>query len=179
MSRLVVQDGRDDLWSGIPFPSKPSPVTPNGDAVGALVKRTAHALVVTVRYADIEPKANPGWGVEFEVDIPGDELERQVAWSEYRYADTHRWNREANFTTTSSEDSLPGCPGSALRAEPDFVAETVTLRVPSRCFKNAPWVVVKGLSAVSFASRARGRAVDYVGTDRSKPTSTPHLIEPS
>jgi hypothetical protein len=104
----MLQDDRDDLWSGIPFPNNSTPVTPNGDAVGALVKRTAHALLVTVRYADIEPRANPGWGIEFEVDTPGDQLDRQVAWSEYQYGDTHRWNREADFTTTSSEDSLLG-----------------------------------------------------------------------
>src|SRR4249920_1771316 len=65
VGRLVLRDGRDDLWSGIPFPNKPTTVTPNGDAVGALVKRTAHALLVTVRYADIKPRANPGWGIEF------------------------------------------------------------------------------------------------------------------
>lgn len=113
------------------------------------------------------------------MDIPGDELDRQVTWSEYQYADTHQWEREADFTTSSSEDSLPGCTGRVLRAEPDFAAETVTVRVPGRCFKNAPWVVVKGLSAVSFASRARGRAVDYLGINGPTPTPTPRLIEPS
>jgi hypothetical protein len=44
-------------------------VVANGDAVGAVVRRTPDALVVTVRYADIERRASPDWGIEFELDI--------------------------------------------------------------------------------------------------------------
>jgi hypothetical protein len=168
-----MHDGRHDLW--IEFADDRVPVNPNGDAVGAVVRRTPEELVVTVRYADIERHANKTWGVEIDLDIPGDNLGREVDWSEYRYSDTHRWDREASYVKYSSEDPVTEtCRG--LRGEPDFRAETVTVWIPGRCYSNAPWVVVSGLSAQSSSSSQA--AVDYVGTDGPKPAPTPRLVVP-
>jgi hypothetical protein len=58
-SRVTMHDGRDDLW--IEYADDRVPVNPNGDAVGAVVRRTQQDLVVTVRYADIERHANRTW----------------------------------------------------------------------------------------------------------------------
>ena len=174
VSHVTLRDARDDLW--IMFAHDPAPTTPNGDAVGAVLTRTAHELVVTVRYTDIEPRANHDWGVELALDIPNDQLERQVAWSEYQFADTRGWDREADYTRASSEDSL-GQRCSGLRGEPDFKAETVTLHVPDRCFRSAPWVVVEGLSATT-RSRGSQHAADFVGTDGAHAGRTPRLVEP-
>jgi hypothetical protein len=174
LSRVAVHDGRNDLW--VDFAGTRAPLLPDGDAVGAVVRRTSDALVVTVRYVDIEPRANTEWGVDFRIDIPGDRLHRQVSWSESQYADTHRWNREADYVEYDSEDPLgERCDG--LHGKPDFTAETVTVRVPDRCFSRAPQVVVSGLSARS-RSRGGDHLVDYVGTDGSEPPQTPRLGTP-
>lgn len=174
MSRAAVQDGRNDLW--VDFAEARAPVLPNGDAVGAVVRRTSDALVVTVRYVDIEPHANTEWGVDLQLDIPSDHLHRQVSWGESQYADTHRWNREADYVKYDSEDPLgERCDG--LQGRPHFAAETVTVRVPDRCFNMAPWVVVSGVSARSRSSSG-DQVVDYVGTDGSEPQQTPRLVAP-
>jgi hypothetical protein len=173
-----LEDGRNDLWS---MPAKdpssaPAPEIPNGDAVGGEVRRTAHALVVTVRYDDIEPRANRGWGVEFQIDIPDDERYRGVTWNQYRFSDTHQWSREVDYVVATSEDG-GSQPCAGLRATTDFSAETVTVRLPEHCFKKAPWVVVEGLGALSHT--AEGTIVDYVGTPHSQPVQTPRLVRRS
>lgn len=66
VSTVTMHDGRHDLW--IEFADDRVPVNPNGDAVGAVVRRTPEELVVTVRYADIERHANKTWGVEIDLD---------------------------------------------------------------------------------------------------------------
>lgn len=174
VSRVVVHDVRRDLW--VDFTETRAPALPNGDAVGAVARRTPDALMLTVRYVDIEPRANAEWGVEFQMDIPGDHLHRQVSWGESQYSDTHRWNREADYIKYTSEDPLgERCDG--LEGKPDFTAETVTVRVPDHCFSKAPWVVVSGLSAQS-RSRNGDHVVDYVGTDGSEPRRTARLVAP-
>lgn len=104
--------------------------------VGARIRRTANALKVTMRYDDIEPRANREWSVSLVLDI-GDGHERHVAWSEYRYADSGEWNRSVSMSRTSPEAAFGvRCPW--LRGVPDFEAETVTIRVPDKCFKGCP-----------------------------------------
>jgi hypothetical protein len=171
---MRVQDGRDDVWTmyASELTPEPAPLNPNGDAVGGEVRRTADALVVTVRYDDIEPRANRNWGVQFQIDIPEDDLSRQVTWEEYRYFGTHRWNREVDYVMATSEDG-GSQHGTGMRATPDFAAETVTIRFPEHCFKKAPWVGVDGLSALSHTTD--GTCVDYVGTRLSQPVELPPL----
>jgi hypothetical protein len=171
VSSVSLQDGRGDLWDVY---GERGSVTSNSDATGAVVRRTADAVVVTVRYAAIERRANPDWGVEFELDT-GNGLHHTVAWGEYRFADTHRWAREVDYDLLSSEDEIGGnCPG--LRGAPDFATDTVTVRVPVRCFKNAPWVVVKDLSATSTTHTSH--YFDHLGSSGPDSEPTPRLVDP-
>jgi hypothetical protein len=65
VSSVSLKDGPDDLWSydlAAIDDAHRSPVVVNGDALGAEVRRTATALVVKVRYADIERRAAPTGG---------------------------------------------------------------------------------------------------------------------
>jgi hypothetical protein len=173
--RVHLEDGRDDLWT---MPAKDptserAPEIPNGDALGGDVRRTKDALLVTVRYANIEPRANRDWGVELQIDIPEDDRYRVLTWNQYRFSDTHQWSHEVDYVVATSEDGgSKHCAG--LRATPDFTAETVTIRLPETCFKKASWVVVDGLSALSHT--ADGANLDYVGTPDSQPVQTPRLI---
>jgi hypothetical protein len=179
-STVTLKDPRDDLWSsGLPATQDAhrSREVANGDALGAVVRRTPDALVVTVRYADIERRASPDWGIDLEFDI-GDYSTREVTWSEYRFSDTHRWDRDLDMVRYDSEDSLSAvC--RRLRARPDFSAETLTVRVPDGCFRHARQVVLHGLVA---HARPPGRgtrpAYDHLGTPGHESVDTPVLVLP-
>jgi hypothetical protein len=180
VSSVTVKDPRDDLWSGDPRATRDahrSQEVANGDALGAVVRRTSDALVVTVRYVDIERHASPDWGIEFEFDI-GDYSTREVTWSEYRFSDTHRWDRDLDMVRYDSEDSLSASCGR-LRARPDFSAETLTIRVPDGCFRHARLLMVHGLVA---HARPPGRhtklAYDHLGTSGRESVDTPVLVPP-
>jgi hypothetical protein len=178
VSSVSLKDGPDDLWSydlAAIDDAHRSPVVVNGDALGAEVRRTATALVVKVRYADIERRASPDWGIEFEFDI-GDHSTRGVTWSEYRFSDTHQWDRDLDMTRYDSEDSLSAlC--RRLSATPDFSADILAIRVPDGCFRHAPRVVVHDLVA---HARPPGRhtevAYDHLGTPGHGPVRTPPLV---
>jgi hypothetical protein len=175
VSRLRLDDGQHDLWT-MPakgLTSQRASEIAAGDAVGGEIRRTGDALVVTVRFDEIEPHANRDWGVEFQIHIPGDDRYRAVTWDEYRFSGTRQWSREVDYVVATTEDGgSQHCSG--LRATPDFARETVTVRLPQHCFRNAPWVVVDGLGAVSHT--ADGMNVDYVGTPLSQPVQTPRLV---
>lgn len=177
-SSRTIRDGRGDLWPReFTGTSKPTAKSRNGDAIGAAVRRTARALVVRVHYDAIKPHANKSWGVDFELRIPRDSLSREATWTEYQYADTHRWARETSYVRSSSEDSLgERCRG--LTAHPDFHADTVTVRVPERCFDHSHSVTVKGLNAFSD-SPSGDDLVDYVGTDGPNPPRSVWVVKPS
>jgi hypothetical protein len=175
-SRVVLEDGHDDLWND--DEDQREPVVANADAVRSVIRRTRDALVVTVRYRDIERRASPDWGVEFEFDI-GDHTTRGVTWFEYRFSGTHRWDRDLDMTRYDSEDALSAvC--HRLRAVPDFSAETVTIRVPEGCFRHAKWVVVQDVVAVSRTPGRHGdRTRDPLGTSGHEPVHTPRLVRPT
>jgi hypothetical protein len=175
VSKVVLRDGHDDLWTQY---DERGQVVANSDAVGAVITRTAEKLVVEVRYDDIRARANPEWGVEFELDT-GSGLYPSISWGEYRFVGTHRWSREVDFDVLSSEDEVGGnC--RELRATPDFDADTVTVNVPGRCFKNAPWVVVKDLSATSTGGGRHNPPdyFDHLGSTGPDSRRTPHLVVP-
>ena len=176
VSRVTYRDGLDDMWTD---DGKRVRTVANGDVVGAEIRRTHDALVVVVRYNDIEARANEQWSASFDIDV-GKNTQRHVVWGESRYADSHRWHRYREMDGVGSEDAF-GAHCEGLRAGPDFKSETVTFQVPDHCFEDAGTIVVRNLEVIARAPDHAGYNfyLDNPSTSGHGPEDTPRLVEPT